>query len=179
MIATMSRSASIVIIGAPGAGKTTAVEALSDLLAESGTPHGAIELEQLAWGHPWLPFAAAAAQLRTVLIEQRRLGRTLFLITATPETDDELESLVAANGRGRVWVIALRAPADTVAARVMEREPEHWSGRAALAEHARALASDVPSLARVDVVVDTEGRSPRDTARTIADEVLRLERASG
>jgi chloramphenicol 3-O-phosphotransferase len=157
----------VVIVGAPGAGKSSTVEALSDLLAEGGTQHGALELEQLSWGHPWLPFAETIPQLEGVIAAQRMLGRELFLITATTETDEELERLVAALEPSPVLVVALRARPGTVAERILRREPEHWSGRDKLAAHAERLAVNIPSLRRVDVIVDSDDREPMEVARSI------------
>ena len=62
----------------------------------------------------------------------------------------------------------LRAPGEVCAARVLEREPERWAGRDALAAHARVLADAIPALPGVDLVLDTDGRS----AETVAGELF-------
>ena len=90
----------VILTGAPGSGKSVTIQALSDLLAELGVEHGAIESEQLGWGHPWLPFPDVVRQLQAVLAAQVRLGRRQFLVAATTETDEQLEALVAAMGMG-------------------------------------------------------------------------------
>jgi adenylate kinase family enzyme len=174
----MPEVAAVLIIGAPGAGKSAVAEALSTLLTESDVPHGALELEQLAWGHPWLIFADALDQLPGVLAAQRRLGRSLFLIAATPETAEELDALVATVGSDGVLVVALRADPDTLAARVLRREPEHWGGRFALAEHARSLAN-IPDFSGVDLVLETASRLPMEVARVIAAKMEGRDGASG
>jgi hypothetical protein len=61
-------------------------------------------------------------------------------------------------------VVALRAPGDVCAARVLAREPERWAGREALAEHARSLAAVIPALPGVDLVLDTDGRDEETVA---------------
>ena len=63
-----------------------------------------------------------------------------------------------------MFVACLRAPGDVAAARVVAREPERWVGRNALAEHARELADAIPRLSGVDLVLDTDRRSPDDVA---------------
>ena len=93
----------------------------------------------------------------------------MFVVVATTETERELEGLVAAIGAPRTFVACLSAPGDVCAARVLAREPERWAGREALAAHARWLASAIPALPGVDLVLSTDGRS----AEAVADELLR------
>ena len=161
-------TAAIVITGAPGSGKSSAAQAFTTLLDNAGIEHGAIESEQLAWGTPWLPDALVHDQLALVVAAQRRFGRRLFVVVATTETQEDLDSLLAAIGAERSLVVGLRAPGDVCAARVLEREPERWAGRDALAAHARVLADVIPALPGVDLVLDTNGRS----AETVAGELL-------
>ena len=47
---------------------------------------------------------------------------------------------------------------------MLEREPERWAGRDALAAHARELADAIPGLPGVDLVLDTDGRSAEAVA---------------
>jgi len=161
-------TAAIVITGAPGAGKSSVAQAFTTLLENAGIAHGAIESEQLAWGTPWLPDERVWEQLAAVVALQRGYGRRLFVVVATTETQQDLEGLVAAIGASRTLVACLAAPGEVCAARVLEREPERWAGREALAAHARALASAIPALHGVDLVLGTDGRS----AEAVADELL-------
>jgi chloramphenicol 3-O-phosphotransferase len=161
-------TAAIVITGAPGSGKSSVAQAFTTLLDNAGIEHGAIECEQLAWGTPWLPDALVREQLAAVVALQRGYGRRLFVIVATTETQEDLDGLVAAIGAERTLVACLAAPGEVCAARVLEREPERWAGREALAAHARSLASVIPALPGVDLVLDTEGRS----AEAVASELL-------
>ncbi len=157
-------TAAIVITGAPGAGKSSVAQAFTTLLDNAGIEHGAIESEQLAWGTPWLPDALVHEQLALVLAAQRRFGRRLFVVVATTETQEDLRGLLSAIGAERTLVVCLTAPGDVCAARVLEREPERWAGRSALAAHARVLADVIPALAGVDVVLSNDGRSADDVA---------------
>jgi chloramphenicol 3-O-phosphotransferase len=166
-------TAVLIVTGAPGAGKTSVVSALSSLLEAEGVAHGAFETEQLQWGHPWLSFEDAVAQLSAVLRMQRELGRRLFLLVATTETAAELRALRDAVAAQDVLVVALSAPPETVAARVLDREPESWAGREALARHARGLADVIPRLAGVDVVLETGGRTPEAVAGELRAELAR------
>lgn len=159
----------LVLTGAPGAGKSSVLEALSGLLEEAGVAHGALESEQLAWGAPWLADAAVFTQLAAVCRLQREAGRRLFLVSATTETEAELAGVRAAIGADRTLVVCLEAAADIVAARIAAREPDWWTGKARLIEHARGLAGVIPALPGIDVVVSTEGAAARDVARRVRD----------
>ena len=156
------------ITGAPGSGKSSVAQAFTTLLDNAGVEHGAIESEQLAWGTPWLADAQVHEQLAAVCRLQRGYGRRLFVVVATTETQEDLDALLAATGAERSLVACLRAPGDVCAARVLEREPERWAGRDALAAHARELADAIPALPGVDLVLDTDGRS----AETVAGELF-------
>jgi chloramphenicol 3-O-phosphotransferase len=158
----------VVITGGPGTGKSSVAQAFTTLLENAGIEHGAIESEQLAWGHPWLADRLVHQQLAEVCRLQRGYGRRLFVVVATTETQAGLESLLAAIGAERSFVVCLRAPGEVAAARVLEREPERWAGRDALAAHARELAGAIPLLPGVDLVLDTDGRS----AETVAGELF-------
>ena len=157
-------SAAIVITGAPGAGKSSVAEAFTTLLDNAAVEHGAIESEQLASGTPWLEEEQMREQLAAVVRLQRGYGRRLFVVVATTETREDVDGLLGALGVVRSLVVALRAPGDVCAARVLEREPERWAARESLAEHARELASVIPGLPGVDLVLDTDGRSADDVA---------------
>jgi hypothetical protein len=162
----------IVITGAPGAGKSVVTEALSYLLAEAGIEHAAFESEQLAWGHPWLSFLETLPLLRDVLNAQRRAGRTLFLVTATAESDADLDALIGTIEADNALVVALRAVPETVTGRVRLREPADWEGRDALADHAAVLARTLPGLRRIDLILDTDTSMPRDIAVQILGQMI-------
>ncbi len=168
-------TAAIVITGAPGAGKSSVAQAFTTLLDNAGVEHGAIESEQLAWGTPWLPDGQVHEQLAAVCRLQRGYGRRLFVVVATTETQEDLDGLLVAIGAERAMVVCLRAPGEVCATRVLEREPERWAGRVALALHARELADVIPALVGVDLVLDTDGRSADD----VAVELLRRTATSG
>jgi hypothetical protein len=156
--------AALVLIGPPGAGKSAVLDALATMLETEGVEHAAIESEELTRGHPPLANTALAEQLAAVLEIQRSAGRRLFLVAFTAESAEQLRAVVAATAAERCLVVCLRAPAEVLAARVREREPDHWPGKAALIEHARALAPAVPALAGIDTIVDTDGRDAEGVA---------------
>ncbi len=157
------------LTGSPGSGKSTTLGALSTLLEIDGIAHGAIESEQLAWGWPWLSVEQAAQQLAAVLEFQRGAGRRLFLVAAGFYDARELRLLVGAVGAERSLVVALAAPAETVAARLAAREPDSWPGKADLISRARVLADVAPAVEGVDLVVDSSSARPEHVAEQVRD----------
>jgi broad-specificity NMP kinase len=160
-------AAAVVITGAPGSGKSSVLDALTTLLEIEGVGHGALETEELTRGLPPLPSELLTAQLEHALELQRGAGRRLFLIAFTAESDAQLRSLAAAVRSEATLVVCLRAPAETLAARLREREPERWPGKQGLIAHARALADAVPALEGVDLVLDTDGSDPEEVALAV------------
>jgi predicted ATPase len=61
----------VILIGAPGSGKSSVLDALATRLEIDGVSHGAIESEQLAQGFPLLPGDSWTEQLAAVLTLQR------------------------------------------------------------------------------------------------------------
>jgi predicted kinase len=157
----------VLITGGPGSGKSSAVEALGTRLEVDGVRYGAIETELLGWGWPWLSLEESLAQLRAIIALQREAGRSLFLIVATTETEAELQGVLEAAQADRSLVICLAAPPEIAAHRVADREPDSWPGKAALVEHARERAAEIPRLPGIDRVLSTERRSAIDVAAEI------------
>jgi gluconate kinase len=161
----------LLLIGAPGAGKSSALDALATRLEIAGVAHGAIESEELARGFPLLDASRWIAQLGVVLELQREAGRHLFLIAATVEDDEELRELRGALRADQSIAVCLAAPPELLAERLERRESDRWPGKRRLIEHARALAQSVPRLAGIEVVIDTGGRTADDVAAQILEEM--------
>ena len=121
-------------------------------------PHAAVEVEALAWTHPALPDDRRLAHVRTVCA-----GHDLVLVGETIETEADLAALLGAIGADEAFVVRLEAPPDTLAERIIAREPPHWSGLAALVEHARTM----PAVGGADLVLSTEGARAEDIAARI------------
>lgn len=165
----------LVLIGAPGAGKSSVLEALATLHDIEDVEHGAIEAEQLSLGRPLLPASSWVPQLDAVLSLQREAGRRRFLISATVETAEDLAAVRNATAAELLLVVCLSASSETVAARIDAREPDHWPGKSPLIARARQLASSTPGLPGVDLVIDTEHRLAQD----VAAEILQAMRLAG
>ena len=146
----------VILTGAPGSGKTSVLVELGTRLEIDGHPYGATESEQLAQGSPLLGDEEWIPQLAAVLRLQREAGRRLFLIAATVESAAALRGVVAAAGADKTLVVCLRADAETLEARLDEREPLWWPGKQPLIERARGMAERVPALPGIDLLIDTE-----------------------
>ena len=156
----------LLLVGAPGAGKSSILEALGSALERAEIPYGSIESEQLSMGWPLLPATTWIPTLATVLPTQLAAGRTLLLIAATPESPTDLAQLQAAIPTERLTTICLSAPPDRVAARIDAREPATWPGKHHLITHARALAEKIPTFPGITTTIPT---TTTDAATIAAD----------
>jgi len=157
----------VLVIGAPGAGKSSLLEALANELERERSAFGAFESEQLAWGYPLLAAADWVTQLEGVIAGQRAAGRKLLLIAATPESQADLDLLRRAAGPGECLTVCVLAQPATVAERLARREDPAWVGRGALIARARTLAALIPALTGIDVRLDSEATAARELAREL------------
>lgn len=157
----------LVLTGPPGAGKTSVLTALVDALTDDDIPHAAVEVEALVWSHPavsteqWMRHVAGACALH------RQAGHRLLLVADTIETGADLARLLDAIGADEHFVVRLEALPATLVTRIVEREPDTWSGLPALVAHARELAASMPTLQDIDLAVSTERRRPEAVAEQI------------
>ena len=101
----------------------------------------------------------------TPVLSARRRWRRHDVLLGTDRTQDELAQLIEAVGAEETFVVRLHAPPDTLAERIIAREPPSWSGLAGLVAHARAMA-DVPGA---DLVLSTEGEAAEAVAARIRE----------
>src|SRR5690349_11921385 len=152
----------IVITGAPGAGKSTVLDAFTGLLDNDRVPFAAFETEQFAWGYPWLDEETAYAVVAVAVEALKVRGRSLFVVSATTETDAHIDGLRVALAAEETTVVCLTAAPATTARRVLEREPPEWLGRDELVAHSAVLAEQIPALRGIDLHVCTDGRDGPD-----------------
>jgi broad-specificity NMP kinase len=155
----------VLITGAPGSGKTSVLTALSDALSDDDVAHAALEVEAVVWTHPALEEDTRLRHVRVNCALLRKAGPDLLLVADTVETEEELAQLIAAIDADAAFVVRLDAAPDTLAERIIAREPPHWSGLAGLVEHARTL----PPVGGADLELSTEGATAEAVAARIRE----------
>ena len=139
--------------------------ALVDALSDDDVPHAALEVEAVAWTHPALADDARLRHVRVNCALLRKAGAELLLVGDTIESEAELAALREAVGADESFVVRLRAEPDTLAERIIAREPPHWSGLADLVAHARTMAP----VGGADLELSTEGRTAEAVAARIRE----------
>ena len=159
----------VILVGPPGAGKTTVLERIAGLLADAGVHHAAVEVEALALTHPWPDDDAAFAHLELLAGSFRARGYPLLLAAATVDGPEYLPRLVSAIGAGERLLVRLEAPPAVLRDRIARREPPEWSGLGRLLDTADRLAATHAALPGVDLVLGTQDADPRAVAAAILD----------
>jgi len=157
----------VLVVGPPGAGKTSVLKALHDALADEGVVHAAVEVEALSWRHPPLTGEQELRQVETIREAYEQTGVELFLWGATATSQDHLDSLLAAIAADEHFVVRLEADPATLRARIVDREPAGWSGLDRLVAVSEELALQSETFDRVDLAVSTQGTSPSAVAERI------------
>jgi chloramphenicol 3-O-phosphotransferase len=167
----------VVINGAPGAGKTACLMALSDALVKDEIGHAVIDVDEVAWAYPYPSNAERIALLSASWEAHRRAGRELLLVGEILESDEELAQLLDAVGANHHLHVRLEAPAAILRQRILGREPPGWSGLEYLLKEMERWAVVLKELDGVHLALDTEALSPDECAARIRAE--RPERLGG
>jgi chloramphenicol 3-O-phosphotransferase len=110
--------------GSPGAGKSTLARALALTLAESDTPWGVIDLDELSLIHPYPGRFFPRENLRAIWPNYVAAAPDIKLIIPTVFADErEVELLRAVLPGARLMICELTAPVEILKQRVTEREP--------------------------------------------------------
>jgi predicted kinase len=157
----------VLLIGPPGAGKTTVLTALMGLLEADDVRYSAVEVEGLALVHPWPDDDAAFAHVEFIADSFRRRGYPVLLVSATVEDSDYLGRLLAALPSGEVLLVRLDAPPELLRERLTRREPPEWVGRPRLLQAAGRLAASIAALPGVDLVLSTVDTDPVQVATAV------------
>ena len=159
----------LVISGSMGAGKTTVLYEASDILAEVGVPHAAIDLDALSVMFPLQgPHGEhiAFANLAVVWPIYARAGATRLLIAWVIEERSDLAPIHGAVPNAEPTVCRLTAPLATMQDRLRVREPGMFQQQALARteELDGVLKRNQPD----DFVVDNgPGRPVGDVAREV------------
>jgi hypothetical protein len=157
----------LLITGPPGAGKTEALTAVSDLLVGDDIRHATVEVEALTSAHPPLEAEQWTAPVHAVCGLYREFGYELLLATATVESQHDLDALLAAIGANEHAVVRLHADPPTLRRRIVEREPDSWPGLDELLAAAERLAPEIAGLEGIALALSTEGEQPDVVAERI------------
>jgi hypothetical protein len=156
----------LIVTGPPGAGKTEVLAALSDLLVADGVRHVALEVEAVTAAHPALPDEAWSEPVRALSELYRRLGYERLLVTATVESQRDLDEVIAAVAPDEHAVVRLEAEPATLRRRIVEREPDGWPGLDGLLAATDRIAPVIAELDGVAPALSTENaRAPAVAAR--------------
>jgi len=158
-----------VLVGAPGAGKSAVLEALSDQLVVDDIAHAMVETEWLTATHPPLDDARWCAHVRATCGLHREQGQSLLLVAATVESGADLSSLLDAVGADEHVVVRLEADPETLRQRIIDREPAGWSGLEELVSAAARLGPVIARLDGIALAVSTDGQPPSVVAARIRE----------
>jgi GTPase SAR1 family protein len=159
----------LVLTGPPGAGKTAVVEALTDALTAEDVRHATVEVEAITSAHPPLGDDYWVMPVEAICGLYRRFGYDRLLVTATVEHAEDLRSLVAAIAADAHVVVRLHAEPETLRRRIIEREPETFTGLDELVAASAPLAPVIAGLDGIALALSTEGRRPAEVAADIRD----------
>jgi chloramphenicol 3-O-phosphotransferase len=154
----------VVVTGPPGAGKTSSLIALSDLLVEDRVPHAAVDVDEIAWSYPFPDLAGRCGELRSWSAERRARGCRLALVAEVVESEAHGADVLAAIGADEHLLVALHASPATLRDRIVAREPPGWRGLERLLAEAARYA-EPPAGAHL--VLDTERLTTAEVAREI------------
>ena len=162
----------LLLSGSMGAGKTTVMGEIADLLTEADISHATLDFDWLAQIHPHTPddphgSALAFRNLKTIWPNYRAAGVERLVIARVVERRDELASYRDAIPGADIVLCRLIAPIETMHDRLRMREPGMYQAKFL----ARSTELDrVLSDARVEDFAVSNG--PERTITDVAREVL-------
>jgi hypothetical protein len=159
----------LIISGSMGAGKTTVLSEASDLLANAGIPHGAIDLDWLGIMHP--PQGAHGerlvfANLAAIWPQYLGAGAQRLIVARVVEDRSELARYEEAVPGAAITVCRLTASIETMRDRLKVREPGLFQPKAL--DRSAELESILAASEAEDFVVNNDvGRLIGDVAREV------------
>ena len=166
------RLPALVVTGPVGAGKSTTMNALSELLQERGIPHAAIDMDCLRWVYPSPPGDPFASQigwdnLAAIWPNLQTIGPRCVVIADVVERRDQSRQYRAAMPGVDVTVVRLDVPMEVILRRLERRESEQtidWY------RHRAPELQEIMERNRIgDLVINVGDRSPQDIAIEILE----------
>lgn len=160
----------VLVTGAPGVGKTTYLTALTDVLADDGVAHAAIDADDVSWAYPYPDLKARTVYIRRMWEAHRDQGHDLLLLGELVESPDHLGELLEAVGAGDHLLVRLTAPYMLLRQRILAREPVEWSGTEHLLEETRRWTERIDAIGGSHLTIDTVRTGPLAAAALIRAE---------
>jgi hypothetical protein len=160
----------VVITGAAGVGKTTYLTALTDVLADDGIAHAAIDTDDVSWAYPYPDLEGRTEYIRRAWEAYRDQGHELLLLGEVVESAEHRARLLAAAGTDDHLLVRLTAPYMLLRQRILAREPIEWSGTEYLLEETRRWKDGIDALDDVHLTIDTVRTGPLEAAARICAE---------
>jgi cytidylate kinase len=160
----------VVITGAPGAGKTTYLTALTDELVDADVAHAVIDADEVSWTYPFVDLSGRVDYVGRAWGAYRDNGHDLLLLGEVVESSEHLAQLLSAVGADDHLLVRLTAPYMLLRQRILAREPMEWSGTEHLIEETREWVRRIDELDGARLTVDTVRTSPLQAARLIRAE---------
>jgi hypothetical protein len=162
----------LIVSGPVEVGKTRVALEISDLLVAEGTPHAVVDLDALTWCFPRPPGDRFHQQLglrnlAAIWANYRAAGAARLIIARVVGSREALDGYRAAVPGASITVVRLRASPDTLRQRVEHREI--GLARANSLHRSIELAADLEQAQAEDHIVETDGRSITDVARTVLE----------
>ena len=163
----------LIITGPVGVGKTSAAEALFDLLSEKNIPSAVIDFDWLTAAYPppdndRFNFRLGINNLNSILPNYLTNGIKLFIIPTVVESRQEIETFKSLITGTEIFVIRLTANPATLHKRIDKREIGkllNWHKKRAL-----ELIDMFENKNLENFIIDTENKS----IDTIAEEIFQV-----
>ncbi len=161
----------LIITGPVGAGKTSAAEAVYDILSANKTPCAVIDFDWLTAAYPApvkdrFNFKLGITNLSSIIPNYMSLGIKLFIIPTVVENKEEIEAFRKLITDTNIFVVRLTAKPATLHRRLEKREIGSlldWHKKRAL-----ELIEMFESKQLENSIIDTEDKS----IKSIAEEIL-------
>jgi hypothetical protein len=157
----------VVLTGAPGAGKTATLTALSDALVDDEIAHAAVDVDEVAWAYPFPSLAQRCEHLQAWGRSHHRRGCRLALVAEVIESPEHKREVLASIGAQDHLLVLLEAAPATLRKRIIARELPGWTGLDTLLDKSAELRLRLQTLAGVHVVLFSESVAPRDISDRI------------
>lgn len=171
----------VIVTGPVGAGKTTTMWALGELLTAADVPHAVLDVDQVRTFHPTPPddrFGSRLGRRNVAAITANYIGEgaRILVLADVIEHHQDIDDYARTIPDAQITVVRLDVPMDAILQRLEGRETATTIGW--YRDRAPELQEIMEREAIGDIVIDVGQRTPPDVASEIASR-LGLLRPSG